>query len=159
MKKVWPQRSLKFTKVHPILALTQPFPIMDVPLMLPSQIVCISLFFLTLHLVLYSPLFLLLSLYIPLYLPLLLHFYVAWFLMIFRSFKQITTLTNHFNLNLRSYGQLFVVLVFYFLSNHPRINFGLIFVQIILFRAIPNLSIEIFSDSKHSVYIQGVQIK
>ena len=38
-------------------------PLMDGQLMLPSQIVCISLFFLTLHLVLYSPLFLLLSLY------------------------------------------------------------------------------------------------
>ena len=48
-------------------------PLMDGPLMLPSQIMCISLFFLTLHLVLYSPLFLLLSLYIPLYLPLLLY--------------------------------------------------------------------------------------
>ena len=48
-------------------------PLMDGRLMLTSQIVCISLFFLTLHLVLYSPLFLLLSLFIPLYLPLLLH--------------------------------------------------------------------------------------
>ena len=69
-------------------------PLMDGPLMLPSQIICISLFFLTLHLVLYSPLFLYslslfpslsllslsislsfftLSLYFPLYLPLLLH--------------------------------------------------------------------------------------
>ena len=26
LKEVWPQRSLKVTKVHPILALTQPFP-------------------------------------------------------------------------------------------------------------------------------------
>jgi hypothetical protein len=40
-------------------------PLMDGPLMLPFQIVCISLS-LTLHLFLYSPLFLLLSLYIPL---------------------------------------------------------------------------------------------
>ena len=39
------------------------------------------------------------------------HFYVAWFLMIFRSFDQITTLT-YFNLNLRSYGQLFVLVFF-----------------------------------------------
>ena len=45
-------------------------PLMDGPLMLPSQIVCIYLS-LTLHLFLYYPLFLLLSLYIPLYLPLL----------------------------------------------------------------------------------------
>ena len=47
-------------------------PLMDGTLMLPSQIVCISLT-LTLHLVLYSPLFLLLSLYTPLYLPIFLH--------------------------------------------------------------------------------------
>ena len=72
-KEVWPQRSLKVTKVHPILALTQPFPLMDGPLMLPPQIVCISLFFLTLHLILYSPLFLLLSFYTTLYLSLLLY--------------------------------------------------------------------------------------
>ena len=90
-----------------------------------------------------------------LYLPLLLNFYVACFLMIFRSFDQITTLTNHFNLNLRSHWQLFV-LVFYFLSNHPKINFVLIFFRIILFKANPgntNFRIQIFSDSKHSVYM------
>ena len=97
------------------------FSLMDGPLMIPSQIVCFSLFFLTLHHVLYSPLFLLLSLYIPLYLPFFCsmqtflkftwgHFYVAWLLMIFRSFDQITTLT-YFNLNLRSYGQLFVLVL------------------------------------------------
>ena len=102
-------------------------PLMDGPLMLPSKIVCISLS-LTLHLVLYSPLFLLLSLCIPQYLPLLLHANInlhschmrplLWsrdFLMIFRSFDQITTLT-YFNLNLRSYGQLFV-LVFIFVQS------------------------------------------
>ena len=107
-------------------------PLMDGLLMLPSQIMCISLS-LILHLVLYSHLFLLLSLYIPLYLPLLLyaninlcpllkvtcgHFYVAWFLMIFRSFDLITTLT-YFNLTLRSYGQLFVLVHVYFVKKIP----------------------------------------
>ena len=98
-------------------------PLMDGPLMLPSQIVCISLF-LTLHLVLYSPLFLLPFLYIPLYLPFCsmqtLIYYLKGhmrphlcrvILMIFRSFDQITTLTYFFNLNLRSYGKLFVLVL------------------------------------------------
>ena len=47
------------------------------------------------------------------------HFYVAWFLIIFRSFDQIITLTYKFcpcfNLNLHSYGQLFVLVSIYIL--------------------------------------------
>ena len=89
-------------------------PLMDGPLMSPSQIVCISLS-LTLHLVLYFSYPLSISLSTSLFCSMQTflkvtwgHFYVAWFLMIFRSFDQITTLT-YFNLNLRSYGQIFVL--------------------------------------------------
>ena len=99
-------------------------PLIDGPLMLPSQIVCISLS-LTLHLVLYSPLSFSYSLSISLSTSLFCSRQTLIYilkghmrpllcrviLMIFRSFDQITTMT-YFNLNLRSYGQLFVLVLF-----------------------------------------------
>ena len=111
--------------VNPTLTL------MDCMLMLPSQIVCISLS-LTLHLVLYSPLFLSLSISfsIPLSFSHSLSISLSTSLFCsmqtliyilkgylrpllcrvilndFQIFYQITTLT-YSNLNLRSYGQLF----------------------------------------------------
>ena len=87
---------MKVTKVHPILALTQPFPYWMVHWYFPLQIVWISLSHSPSR-SLFPSLSLTLSLYIPLYLPLLLyakinlakcyhkikydlkgHFYVAW---------------------------------------------------------------------------------
>ena len=110
---MWPQRSLNVTKVHPILALIQPFPIGWSDDVFPSKL-CVSLSF-----------SILLSLSISFSLPLSFsyflsicsmqtfiyiernifikwsmilkvtwdHFYVAWFSNILRSFDQITTLT------------------------------------------------------------------
>ena len=99
---------MKVTKVHLILALIQPFPFWMVHWCFPPKLNV----FLFHSILFFIPLSFSYSLFISLstshFCSTWGHFYVAWFLMIFRSFDQITTLT-YFNLNLRSYGQHFVL--------------------------------------------------
>ena len=103
---------MKVTKVHLILALIQPFPFWMVHWCFPPKLNV----FLFHSILFFIPLSFSYSLFISLstshFCSTWGHFYVAWFIMIFRSFDQITTLT-YFNLNLRSYGQLFVLVYLY----------------------------------------------
>ena len=91
----------------------QTLPLLDGPLILPSP----NCLYLSLSILFFLPHSLSTSLLILHWSTFLKvtqgYFYVAWFLIIFRSFDQIITLTYKFypcfNLNLHSYGQLFVL--------------------------------------------------